>query len=196
MLDPRSDARRMAAEEYLAWHRDETERYEYVDGTPRLKFVTWDGPRMMVGATQAHIRLTGNAFALLREPLRGHRCRAAAADGKVVTPAGNYRYPDVAVDCGPYDPKASVLSEPVIVVEIWSKSTHWLDTTRKLEDYKSIASIRHILFLSQDEVRGQLWTREADWQLAELAGMEAQASLSALGLTLSFATLYEGMGLG
>jgi Uma2 family endonuclease len=186
----------MTAEEYLAWHQGQTDRYEYVDGAPRLKFVAWDGPCMMVGATQAHVRLAGNAFALLRERLRGHRCRPAAADGKVVTPAGNYRYPDVAVDCGAYDPKASVLGEPVIVVEIWSKSTHWIDTTRKLEDYKSIASMRHILFLSQDEVRGQLWTRVGDWQLAELAGLEAQASLGALGLDLPFAALYEDMGLG
>ena len=187
----------MTAEEYLEWHQGQEERYEYVDGAPRLKFVTWDGPRMMVGATQAHIRLSFGVSRALDRLLQGSSCRVMPNDGKVVTPRGNYRYPDVAVDCGPYNPTSPVLSEPVAVIEVWSKSTHWIDTTRKLEDYKSIASIGSILFLSQDFPRGQLWTREAAaWRLDELDGLSAEAPLPGLGLTLPFATLYDGLGLG
>ncbi|MBI3275830.1 MAG: hypothetical protein HYZ60_07810, partial [Methylocystis sp.] len=46
--------KRMTAEEFEAWHVKQTERYEFVDGAPRLKFVIWDGAKMMVGATNAH----------------------------------------------------------------------------------------------------------------------------------------------
>lgn len=197
MHEPLSQPPRMTAEEYLEWHQRQDERYELVDGVPRLKFVTWDGPRMMVGATQAHIRLNFKVARELDRLLQGRSCRVMPSDGKVVTPRGNYRFPDVAVDCGPYHPASSVLSEPVAVVEVWSKSTHWIDTTRKLEDYKSIASIAAILFLSQDLPRGQLWSREGQaWSLEELEGLEAEARLPGLGVSLPFAVLYEGMELG
>jgi Uma2 family endonuclease len=141
------------------------ERYEFVDGMPKLKFETWEGARMMVGATQAHILVAGNVFPVLREKLKGHACRVFAADGKVATPKGNYRYPDVAVDCGRFEPAATFLREPQLVCEVLSKGTHWIDTTRKPEEYKTIASIRHILFVAQDEYRAQLWTRDGDWRL-------------------------------
>ena len=54
----------MSAEEYLAWHVTQDDRYEYVNGSPQLKHISWEGPRMMVGATQAHTRLS---FAVARE---------------------------------------------------------------------------------------------------------------------------------
>jgi Uma2 family endonuclease len=184
----------MSAEEFLVWHQTQSERYELVDGVPRLKHIAWDGPRMMVGATQAHILLAGNVYSALRQELRGRPCRAAISDGKVVTPRGNYRYPDVTVDCGPYSPAAHVLSEPVLVAEIWSKTTHWIDTTSKLEDYKSVSSMRHILFLSQEEPRGQLWTRDGDWKLEEFEGIEATIKLTTFDCTLKLADLYDGMG--
>lgn len=101
----------------------------------------------------------------------------------------------MAVDCGAYRPTAVDLAEPVIVAEVWSKSTHWIDTTRKLEDYKDVPTIRHILFLSQDEVRGQLWTRNGGWTMAEIEGAEATVDLAALGVVVPLGTAYEGMGL-
>ena len=186
----------MSAEEYLAWHVTQDDRYEYVNGAPQLKHRSWDASRMMVGATQAHTGLCGNVYALLRERLRGSACRAVIADGKVVTPKGNYRYPDVAVDCGPYAPQSRAMSEPVAVVEIWSTSTRWLDVTLKLDDYRSVASIASILFLSQEKPSGQLWTRAGEWEFEELEGLDDEATLAKLGLTLPFRTLYEGLELG
>jgi len=121
-------------------------------------------------------------------PIRN--CRPFLADGKVVTPQGNFRYPDVVVDCGRFERSATSLREPTLVIEVLSKSTQWIDATRKLEDYKSVPSMRHILLLSQDEARGQLWTRAGDWRLDELAGIEAQARLSALDVVLSFDAVY------
>ncbi len=83
-----------------------------------------------------------------------------------------------------------------MVVEIWSASTRWLDVTLKLDDYRSVDSIGSILFLSQERPSGQLWTRAGEWELKELEGLDAEASLPRLGLTLPFRSIYEGLGLG
>ena len=186
----------MSAEDYLAWHVTQDDRYEYVNGAPQLKHVRWDGPRMMVGATQAHILLSANVAALLRDGMSRRGCRVAIADGKVVTPKGNYRYAAVSVDCGPFLAQSTVVSEPVLIVEVWSKSTRWQDLTLKLDDYRSIVSIQSILFLSQDRPSGQLWTRHDEWQFEGLEGLDAQAAVPALGFTLPLRAIYEGFDLG
>ena len=191
MANPQPKA--MTGEEFDAWHQTQLERYEFVDGVPKLKFASWDGAKMMVGATQAHNAVALNTAAELRRALKGRSCRPFLADGKVMIPRGNYRYPDVAVDCGPFSPRATALSEPVLVVEVLSRGTLWIDTTRKLEDYKSTPSIRHILLLMQDEPRGQLWTRSADWALTEIEGLDDVIALGALDISLDVATLYEGV---
>lgn len=50
--------------------------------------------------------------------------------------------------------------------------------------YLDWPTIRHILFLSQDEVRGQLWSRDQVWSLADLEGPAAAIELGALDLSI------------
>jgi Uma2 family endonuclease len=88
-----------------------------------------------------------------------------------------------------------VLAEPVFVVEVWSKSTAWIDVGRKLGDYQSVASIRSILFLAQDAMRGQLWTRDAEWSVATFEGPDSIIAIPSLGLDVALATFYQGVGL-
>ena len=182
----------MTEAEYETWHRQQEDRYEYVDGRPQLKFCDWDGPKMMTGATQAHNMVAANVLFMLMTLLKGGPCRAFQSDGKVVTARGNHRFPDVAVDCGTYRPGGYDLEKPVVVVEVLSKSTHWIDTTRKLDDYKSVVAIQHIVFLAQDEMRGQCWTRAAEWEVAYFEGPEAGIDLPALGVRLELRAVYEG----
>ena len=183
----------MTPQEFETWHKSQAERYEFVDGRPKLKFETWDGARMMVGATQAHMLVAGNLFAFLREKLKGQACRVFAADGKIATAKGNYRYLDVAIDCGRFEPASTFLQEPRLVSEVLSKGTHWIDTTRKLEEYKTVASLQHILFVAQDEYRAQLWTRDGEWRLQEFEGAGSVLLLAYFSIDVPFAAIYEGI---
>ena len=182
----------MTEAEYIVWHRQQEDRYEYVDGRAVLKFVEWDGPKMMTGARQGHNAVAGNCYSLLRQLLKGKPCRPYISDGKVVTPRGNHRFPDVTVDCGNFRPTQIDLEAPTAVIEVLSKSTHWIDTTRKLEDYKSIPSIQHIVFLAQEEMRGQCWSREGGWEVVFFEGAEGVVDLPALGVHLGLGEVYEG----
>jgi Uma2 family endonuclease len=91
-------------------------------------------------------------------------------------------------------PEDIYASEPSVVVEVLSKCTAWEDITRKLDDYQSIPSMRHILHLSQDRAEGELWTRDADgWRRAPLRSLDAMAELSAIGVSLPLTAAYEGV---
>ena len=185
--------RRMTFEEFEVWEQTQIERHELVDGVPQPKFAYWDGAKMMVGASNRHCRISGNVYAELRTRLRGKACQPYASDGKVMIPGASFRYPDVAIDCGPYDPEASHLANPVAVIEVLSKSTFWFDQTRKLRDYQSVPSICGILLLAQDEMRGQLWRREAaGWGMEELDGPDAVAAFPEAGASLTLAEAYDG----
>lgn len=181
----------MTEAEYLVWSREQDDRYEYVDGAPQLKFMEWDGSKMMTGPTLGHSAIAGNIYTFLRAALKGGPCRVFQSDGKIVTPKGNHRFADVAVDCGPFRSKDYDLAKPVVVFEVQSKSTHWIDLTRKIDEYKSIESIQHIVYLSQDEARGRCWSRDNGWSVVDFEGMEAAIALSALAISVPVGALYE-----
>ena len=184
----------MTPEEFNVWEQTQLERHELVDGVPVLKFVQWDGAKMMVGATGGHGDIVANVAAALHNKLRGKNCRVYPSDGKVSIPGGNWRYPDVTVNCGPRDREATAMSNPVAVIEVLSKSTFWIDKTRKLRDYQSVPSVQSILLLAQDEIRGQLWLRgTAEWGMEELEGPDAAIWLPVAEAGFSLGEAYEGV---
>ena len=56
--------------------------------------------------------------------------------------------PDAVVNCGPkLSPDTTVVTNPVIVVEVLSPSTQSIDSSDKLADYFRVPSIQHYLIL-------------------------------------------------
>ena len=183
----------MNAEQFAVWEQSQTERHELVDGQPRLKFVEWDGPKMMTGATNRQNSIVAQLTYLLKSQLAGKKCKPYAADGKVRIPTGNIRYPDISIDCGPYDPEASVLAQPVAVIEVISKSTRWIDQSLKLQEYQTVPSMLYILLLMQDDMRGQFFTRgTAKWGMQEVSGSDSVVSLPEVGAQFTLGEAYEG----
>jgi Uma2 family endonuclease len=78
----------LTLEEFLAWERDQPERYEFYSGLIRI----------MVGGTLDHNTIAGNIMAMLRSRLRGGRCRAFMVGCKV-TSSSELMYPDVVITC-------------------------------------------------------------------------------------------------
>ncbi|MBL8549413.1 MAG: Uma2 family endonuclease [Hyphomonadaceae bacterium] len=179
--------RRWTLEEYLAWEADQPTRNEFIDGRPRA----------MVGGTNAHNRISGNVFSFLHGRLAGGRCIPYTMNTKVMIPNGNVRYPDVLVDCGPFRANDIAAVEPSVVIEIYSKSTTKIDRTEKLDAYRLVPTIRHILHLHQDEAKGVLWSREeSGWKETALEGPRAKAHFAAIEVRMPFSAAYAGMPLG
>jgi Uma2 family endonuclease len=121
------NARHQTLEEFLAWEREQSERYERVSGVIR----------MMTGGTLDHNRITRNVADALWRRLRGGDCEVFTSDVKVVTPTGDVMYPDVVVACGDLPGKATVLDKPVLIVEVLPESTA-RDHGRKRWAYQTI----------------------------------------------------------
>lgn len=109
---------------------------------------------MMTGGTHAHSWVQGNIFSWLRVQLRGSKCRPHGPDMALKVGDNDVRYPDVTIYCDqpPVDElrEAKLLAEPTVIIEILSPSTAMFDQGTKLEEYKTIPSVRTIAFVDPE----------------------------------------------
>lgn len=175
---------RMGVDEFFLWVEKEERRHELVDGVPVA----------MAGANRRHDRIVVNVLGEFRNQLRGRRCSPFTADTAVRIPNGNIRLPDVGVDCGTFNDSERAADHPTVVVEVLSPSTRQFDLFRKLEEYKSVPSIAHILIVDPDEPEAIHWRRgEQGWAHQVHESLEAAVVLDEPALTLRFADVYEGL---
>ena len=170
----------MSVAEFLAWEREQPERYEYAGGV-----VT-----MMTGASLAHVTITMNVAFALRQYLRGSGCRPFTNDAKVLA-GGSVRYPDVTVTCTPFDGKDDIVPDPIVVIEVISPSTEREDRGRKKFDYFGTPSIQQYAIIEQDARRVDLYTRSGDRWTDEIVEGDATLKLSSIGVEISLDTVYE-----
>ena len=102
----------MSLDEFLAWEREQPERYEYAGGVTT----------MMTGGSLDHSTIASNLWTALRDKLRGGTCRAFRGDTKIIA-NNSIRYPDLSVTCTPVRGDEDTVLEPVLVVEVVSPST-------------------------------------------------------------------------
>jgi len=175
-------ARRMTADEFLEWHLGQEQRYELVDGVPVA----------MAGAKRRHDQVVVNALTLIAGRLGTGACRPFTADTAIRIPGGNIRYPDVGVDCGQFRDNETWADAPILVIEVLSESNRVFDFARKLEEYKRVSSLRHIVFVDQDDPEVIHWRRApgGQWEDETLQGLDAVVSCPDLDLSLPLVALY------
>jgi Uma2 family endonuclease len=148
-------------EQYLALEEESSVRHEYLAGEIYA----------MAGGSPDHAAL---AAAVIRE--LGARlppaCRVFTSDLRVRIPAtGLSTYPDAAVICGrtqrAQDDALAVVN-PVLLVEVTSRSTEDYDRGEKLRQYQQLLSVRDILIVSHRTPWFTRYSRDRDeWQVVE-----------------------------
>jgi Uma2 family endonuclease len=186
----------MTFEEYLEWESQQEELWELVDGYPVLRSERWERDPVtgMAGTTVAHNLIVVNLLRHLGNRLAGSNCRPMASHLKHRSVSKTARYPDASIDCGRPEMGSLEAAEPRVIFEVISKSNTMAQQMLLLADYQAIASVRHIAFIEQARPSVVLWTRNVDgWRAVEVVGLDAALDLSAVGVSLPMAELYEGV---
>jgi Uma2 family endonuclease len=142
----------MTVAEFLAWDALSPERWQLVDGEP----VAMAPTSRSHGALQSELgRLIGNHLVASGSP-----CTLVTAPGIIprVRAKENYRIPELAVTCTPYEAEEYDVSNPVLIVEILSPSDR-AETWRNVWSYTTVPSLREILILSSTGIRAELLRR-------------------------------------
>ncbi len=176
----------MTVEDFYIWQLDQDERYELVEGVPVPL-------RAMTGASNEHDTILVNCIGELHTRLRGKPCRVVSADTALRTSIRSTRRPDVMVECAPPQPRTYEARQPLVVIEVLSPSTRKFDLLNKLEEYRRMPTLRHILLIDPDLISAQHYARadEGEWSSRELRGRAALIAFDAIDVTLSLGALYD-----
>ncbi|HJL19594.1 MAG TPA: Uma2 family endonuclease [Sandaracinaceae bacterium LLY-WYZ-13_1] len=177
-------ARRVPVEEYLALDEASDLRHEYLNG-----FVV-----AMAGASPRHNRVVGNVITALNNALRDSKCGVFDSGQRVrVSATGGYVYPDAVVTCDTpifTDERPRSLENPLLVVEVLSKTTRDRDEGAKLGHYRRVASVQEVLVVDANERRVAHYRRleTGQWIITDLT--EGAVELPCVDATLDLETLY------
>jgi Uma2 family endonuclease len=181
-------APRMTVGEFLRWRADLADdgRFELVGGQP---------VRLMSPTNLRHAQIQQNAGQGLRQAVsaKGLPCRVYDAGPGVAVgiEGGECRIPDVVVTCAKaIDESAYLVPEPVIVVEVASKSTRLADVNDNVDFCSGIASIRHYLVIEQDQRRVVYHGRGPSGGLEPHILRQGNIILDPPGIALPLADLY------
>lgn len=170
--------------EYFTAERHSRERHEFVDGQIFL----------MAGGSPRHNYLCARLAQLLGSALEGKPCAPLGGDQRIATASGLYTYADGSVFCGPIDLGAEqTATNPTVLVEVLSEGTRAYDRGEKLDSYKSIPSLEHVVLVEQDGTDIEVWSRAGDsWTRSVHVDRKDVMRLPAIEVELSVGQVYEG----
>ena len=179
----------LTPDDYLHLEADSPTKHEYIDGEVLA----------MAGASDIHVTLAGNLFALLRSHVRGRGCRVYIADMKARLEARNcFYYPDILVTCDPRDAEIATYKRfPKLIVEVLSDSTEAFDRGDKFTDYQSLDSLEEYVLINTRHQRVECLRRTPDnlWLLQTYSPETETFELKSLQFTNTLAALYEDVDL-
>jgi Uma2 family endonuclease len=141
-------------EEYLTLEAQSSTKNEYIRGHVYA----------MAGASDAHVTIAGNLFALLRNHVRGTGCRAYTSDMKArIETANVFYYPDVMVTCDERDRALQNYKKyPCLIVEVLSRRTEAFDRGDKFADYQELETLQEYVLINQKRQRVECFRRNAE----------------------------------
>jgi Uma2 family endonuclease len=85
------------------------------------------------------------------------------------------------------------LVNPILIVEVLSKSTRNYDRTWKFQHYRTLPSLIEYLMIDQDEPHVEHWTRQPEnhWDLLDIDGLTQNIQLTSIGCTLPLTEIYD-----
>ncbi len=152
--------------------------------------------RGMVGARWEHNRIVQNITVAMMNDFRGKRspCRPFVETFWLKEKLLELQvFPDVMVRCGPLEPGAVHLSDPVVIVEVLSPGSETRDRHEKWALYQKLESVKHYVLVARDKAHVEVFSRgEAGWSgFQVLEGLEAKLRLQAVDFETPLAEIYR-----
>jgi Uma2 family endonuclease len=186
-MQVQSPKRYYTPEEYLALEEAAKYKSEYRDG----EIIP------IVGLTTNHNEITGNFYANLKFGLKGQNYDTYIGDVRLWIPRyRQYTYPDVMVIEGEplyTETGTTTVMNPLLIVEVLSKSTKNYDQGDKFLYYRSIPEFKEYILIDQARyyVMQYSKTLEGKWLLTEYESQEAVLEFSSIRFQISLNDIYD-----
>jgi Uma2 family endonuclease len=179
--------RSYSLQEYLEIEVKSQERNEYIDG----QIIP------MTGGTPNHNIIAGNFYAGLNFALKRQPYKVFFADQRLWIPQKRINtYPDVMVVAGELEfleGRKDTITNPLMIVEVLSKSTKNYDRDEKFAAYRTISSFGEYLLIEQCTMHVEQYSKTDNnrWIFSEYGDLEQIISLESIGFQISLIDIYD-----
>ena len=174
-------------EEYLAMEDATESKHEYYQGE------IFD----MAGASKNHDRIGVDLGTSVNTALKSSKCEVFSNEIKIWSKAKNFfTYPDLIIVCGEaelYEGRDDILTNPLVIFEVLSKSTRNYDRDEKFEFYRSIPSFQEYILIDQWRIHVEqmyLETRNK-WILLEYSDITDVLKLAKVDIQIPLQEIYR-----
>jgi Uma2 family endonuclease len=180
------DKQKYTIEEYLQMERASEVKHEYYKGEIFA----------MAGASTRHNIISINLIAALHSRLITSPCFPYGSDMRIHIPENTlFTYPDISIICGDintFDKDRDTALQPIILIEILSKSTRDYDRGRKFKLYRDIPTIKEYMLVDSESIGVEIFriNEHNHWELEEYKNLKEIVSLPAIGVSLSMEDIY------
>lgn len=176
-------------EEYLALEEQATEKHEYHNGDIFA----------MSGGTWNHSVISSNVGTALNNAIdkADKACTVANSDIKIFLEAYNHGvYPDAMAICEEekyHTDNQTVITNPMLIIEVLSKSTKNYDKGEKFEKYRSLPSFKEYMLVWQTIPKVQTWYKEEEslWRISSAFGLDNSIFLYSIGCDIALKDIYK-----
>lgn len=178
-------------EEYLELETEAEYRSEYRDG----QIIP------MAGGKVNHNQIALNLSSILNFALRRKSYNVFMSDLRLWIPDSHlYTYPDVMVANTPLvfaENRQDTIVNPLMIAEILSDSTEKYDRGDKFRIYRTVASFKEYLLVSQTAMQVEKFTKNENnqWILSEYSSNEDKIVFASFDFEITLTELYEGVDL-
>ena len=178
-----------SVDEYLRIQEASLEKLEYYDGKIKpMSGGTFNhnaiAARILVAISNALEKTGGNYFVL-------------GSDMKIqIEKENKFLYPDTLVICGKpafYKNRKDTITNPILIVEVLSKSTQKKDQTEKFESYKTLSSFQEYVIVSQDTIGVKTFLRKENWKSTSFNNITDSILLKSIGVEISMEDIFDGI---
>lgn len=171
--------------QYLAVEEVSGYRSEYIDGEIYA----------MAGGSSDHSLIEGNVVTILNQLLEPRPCSVYTSNLRLMIEQENvFTYPDAMIVCGQVEflkGRNDTCKNPIVIVEVLSKSTRRYDRGKKFSYYKKIPTLQEYLLIDSERLHVEIFRREGNrWNVEMLNDAADALALKSVALEIPIRRLY------
>jgi len=184
---PKTEKRYYTPEEYLALEETAIDKSEYHDG----EIVT------IPGGTTNHNKLAGNFCRKFPLTIKEQNYEIFINDVRLWIPqTRRYVYPDIMVIQGEpvyQENNQTVVTNPLVIIEVLSNSTKNYDRGNKFFFYRSIPAFREYILIDQYSYHIEQFAKnsKSKWELTEYDSEESVLTLESVEFQIPLREIYQ-----
>ncbi len=157
----------------------------------------------MSGGSINHGILCGNIYSEIRKGLKDNTsdCKVFGSEIRIHIKENNsIVYPDAMVICGALevsDEDKNAVKNPVLIVEVLSKSTANYDRGDKFYKYRQLTSFKEYLLINQDKKVVEIFLKNEDqrWEIIRISEQNEYVTLQSIDVRIRMDDLYKNISL-